>query len=468
MEESTTLREKEMNNILEAIVKVGGKPVKVGGCVRDKVLGITNKDIDIEVFGLDINSLVSTLSAFGKVCIVGESFGVIKLTTCDGEFDFSLPRRDSKNGVGHTGFNVEIDHTMTVEEAAFRRDFTINTLSETIDGEILDPFGGVNDIKNGTLRATSKHFCEDPLRVLRGFQFASRFKLVADDETLQLCRTMFWQAHELPVERVWGEWFKWALRGIKPSLGLDFLVESFWIYQHPELCNIIDVAQDPEWHPEGCAWTHTKFVCDAAAVIADREGLQGEDRAVIILAALCHDLGKAYPDNGGTTAFEDGRWRSRGHAEAGVPLAESFLKRIGCLDRMIERILPLVAEHMISASNDVSERTVRRLASRMGKATINELLWIIEADHNGRPPLPGGLPESALFIADVAARFNLERSKPKPIIGGKHLLALGFTPGPNFGKILKVCFDAQLDGDFHDEPAGLSFLEYHVAGISRD
>ena len=448
-----------MDSILQAIVEAGGWPLKIGGCVRDKILNIPNKDIDIEVYDMPIDNLVDVLAQFGSVNVVGKSFGVIKLSTPDGEFDFSIPRRDSKIGIGHTGFKIELDHTMTVVDAAFRRDFTINAIGENIHGEIIDPFGGVQDIRNGVLRATSHLFKDDPLRVLRGFQFAARYRMVADTRLIEVCREIFHCAGELPVERVWGEWFKWASRGVKHSMGLNFLLKSNWIESHPELVNILRVPQDPEWHPEGDVWAHTLHVCDAAAVIADREGLVGEDRAVLVLAALCHDLGKAFPMNGGTTAFVDGRWRSHAHAEAGVPLAESFLKRIGCFDRMIERILPLVREHMVSAACDLSERSVRRLSSRMGKSTIRELLLLIEADHNGRPPLPGGLPESALFIADTASKLALEDAKPKPIVLGRHLIELGLVPGVEFGKILKVCFEAQLDGAFSTVEGGMIFLK---------
>ena len=152
-----------MKEILQAIIEAGGDPLKVGGCVRDKILGIESKDIDVEVFGLDSDRLCAVLKRFGKISIVGESFGVIKLTTKDDDFDFSLPRIDNKVGAGHKGFEVVVDHNLSPEEAAKRRDFTINAIGERIDGTLVDPFGGVQDLRDKVLKHTSEHFAEDPL-----------------------------------------------------------------------------------------------------------------------------------------------------------------------------------------------------------------------------------------------------------------------------------------------------------------
>lgn len=449
-----------MNDILEAIILAGGEPIKIGGCVRDQILGRPNKDIDIEVYGLPVEKLCDVLSKFGKVSIVGESFGVIKLSTGTDEYDFSMPRTDNKIGRGHKEFEVVVDHELTPLEAAKRRDFTINAIGQRLDGSLLDPYHGVQDLSDRILRATSEHFSEDPLRVLRGFQFCARFNLTAEANTLTKCTSLIQEYDTLAKERIWGEWEKWAEKGTSPSKGLKYLYDSGWINLYPELKNLIDVPQDPEWHPEGDAWVHTLHVTDEAVKIADRENLIGEDRITFILAALCHDLGKALPENGGTTSFENGRWRSHGHDEAGVPLSRSFLERIGCLERIIERVLPLVREHMAHTSLDaITPRIVRRASVRLGKATVKELVLLIEADHNGRPPLPGGIPEKAQQIAEIALTLNLEKEKPKGIIGGKHLIKRGMIPGPVFRIILDKCFEAQLDGVFDNEEDGEKYLD---------
>ncbi len=445
-----------MQKILEAIANAGGDPIFVGGCIRDEILNIPCKDTDIEVFGLSAQQLIQILSNFGKVSVVGESFGVIKLRIGDEEFDFTLPRRDNKIGRGHKAFEIEFDHTMTPLEAAKRRDFTINAIGKRSNGEFVDPFNGQEDIHNKILRHVSEHFAEDPLRVLRGFQFAARFEMTVCDETVVLCNSLKNEFDTLAKERIWGEWFKWATKSKNPSLGLEFLKKTDWISLFPKLADIIDVPQDSTWHPEGEVFSHTCHVVNEAQRIIERECINDEeDKAVIILAALCHDFGKAIT----TVKNEKGRWTAPNHAFEGVPLARNFLEQIGCLERIIERVLPLVQEHMVHLGATISEKMVRRLSVRLGKATIRELLFIIEADHSGRPPLPRELPESAREIQKIAQELALEDVEQKPLIMGRHLMELGMEPSPIFGVITKQAFESQLDGHFSTLEEGLEWVK---------
>lgn len=445
-----------LDEIIQVIHNAGGRAFYVGGCVRDEFLGIESKDLDVEVFNLSAGTLSSLLKRFGKVSEVGVSFGVIKLLATDGtDFDFTLPRRENKTGFGHRGFQVAVDHTMSVEEAAARRDFTINAIYRcALSHEIHDPYNGAQDLEQRILKATSPKFAEDPLRVLRGFQLASRFGLQIDKATAFLANSLISEYPTLAIERVWGEWQKWALRSRYPSQGLEVLNRSGWIDLYPELAALKDVPQDPEWHPEGDVWVHTQLVCDAAARIAIREELSEQDRTVLMLSALCHDLGKAT-----TTEFIDGRWRAHGHCEAGVPLTRSFLERIGCPETLIEVIEPLVVEHLAHANPACSLRAVRRLSNRLGKASIRQLIHLIEADMSGRPPLPGGLPESANQLIKIAQDLELQDNKPEPIILGRHLIALGHSPNVWFSDVLRECFEAQLDGEFESEETGILFLK---------
>jgi len=447
-----------LNEIVNAIIHVGGLPFEVGGCVRDEFLEVENKDIDIEVFNLCVEELITVLEPFGSVNQVGISFGVVKLRLEDGsEFDFTLPRQDNKTGKGHKGFVVEVDHTMTIEEAATRRDYTINAISRDCrDGSLMDPYGGIQDLESRTLRHISDQFAEDPLRVLRGMQFCGRFGMEVDPETARLCASLSEEMSELALERVWAEWFKWASKSEYPSRGLEFLVQTDWIVHFPELDALRGVPQEPEWHPEGNVWEHTKHVCDAAARIAIREGLKAEERATLVFAALCHDLGKAT-----TTDFLDGRWRAYGHPEEGVPLTRSFLERIGCLDRMIEVVEPLVLCHMahVFIPDRFTERGARRLAVKLGQATIQQLAMVVESDMNGRPPLPGRIPENVQDLVILAEELKIIDEQPTPLIQGRHLISLGMEPGPHFGDLIQQCFEAQLDGLFGDEKQGVLYLE---------
>src|SRR5436190_5217880 len=184
----------------------------VGGCVRDWLLQVPTKDYDIEVFGLGYQDLAQALEQWGKVDFVGRSFGVVKLTLPSRRvYDFSIPRRDSKTAPGHKGFEVRFDPALTPAEAAARRDYTINSLMfDPRSNQLLDFFGGRNDLETRILRHTSAAFPEDPLRVLRGMQFAARFELTAAEETTTLARSIKSTYRELAKERVRDEWFKWA------------------------------------------------------------------------------------------------------------------------------------------------------------------------------------------------------------------------------------------------------------------
>ena len=445
-----------LKQIIQAISEAGGVAYEVGGCVRDQLLGHANKDLDIEVFHLDANTLSKILSRFGRVNEVGVSFGVIKLRTADGfDLDFTLPRRESKIGRGHRGFQVEVDHTLSVSEAARRRDFTMNAIYRNMhDQTLLDPHGGIVDLEHRLLRATSEHFVEDPLRVLRGMQFAGRFDAAMTSDTVEMCRSLSHEYSSLALERIWNEWHKWATRSKRPSKGLQVLRDCGWLDHYPELANLYGVPQDPHWHPEGDVWIHTLHVCDAAAQIADRDSLSDDERVILLLAALCHDLGKP-----ATTELSDGRWRSPSHASVGVPLAASFLTSIGCPRHFIEVVQPLVAEHLVHVQSEASPRAVRRLSVRLGKASILQLSRLVEADLGGRPPLPKTIPESLLRIMQLAESTKVSLTKPDRIVLGRHLLSLGYSPARWFSPILEACYQAQLDGVFATEADGIDFLK---------
>jgi tRNA nucleotidyltransferase (CCA-adding enzyme) len=440
-----------LGNIFEAIRLAGGRPLIVGGWVRDLILGRQSKDIDVEVYGLDVDVLSSVLAQFGDVDTVGASFGVLKVHGLD--VDFSLPRRENKEGRGHKGFIVSPDPDMTVEEAAARRDFTFNALAwDDETNSLIDPFQGEADLRDHILRHTSSHFGEDPLRVLRGFQFCGRFDLRPAWETVEVCRSLAVEFDTLPRERIWEEWWKWASRSVRPSAGLWFLRVT-WATLFPALAGILHTTQDLTFHPEGGVWEHTCLAVDVAASIADRETLSAEDRAVLVFAALLHDVGKAE-----TTQIVDGHIVSPGHAEASVSLGAEFLVQIGAPAWLIGRVLPLVQEHMAHLSAHTF-RAVRRLALRLAPSTLRELCWVIEADHSARPPLPGGLPAEAARLLEIGALEHITDSRPAPLVMGRHLLPLGWLPGLALGRVLAAAFEAQLDGAFYTVEDGVAWVQ---------
>jgi tRNA nucleotidyltransferase (CCA-adding enzyme) len=430
----------------------------VGGCVRDGLLGIPVKDYDVEVFGLDYEVLARSLSRWGRTDLVGRSFGVVKLSLPGGEqFDFTIPRRESKVAAGHKGFATTFDPAISPEEAAARRDFTINALMfDPRQQQLLDFFGGVADLQQCVLRHTSAAFAEDPLRVLRGMQFAGRFGLTAAPETIALCRSIKPGYRELAVERVREEWFKWAARSTVPSRGLRFLVETEWVEHFPEVRALVGTPQDSEWHPEGDVFAHTCHCCDALVRLAGWLGADVESKVVFTLAVLAHDFAKPQTTR---TEWRDGRMRivSPGHEEDGGPLAEQFLARISAPNAVCERVVPLVTNHLAHLQN-ITDRSVRRLAKRLEPETIDGLSLIITADQFGRPPKPKEPSPGLLALQARAAELQLQAQAPRPILMGRHLLELGMAPGPKVGELLAQAFEAQLEGHFLDLPGALLWL----------
>lgn len=436
----------------------------VGGCVRDAVLRETPKDFDVEVYGIGYEALAGALARRGRVDLVGRSFGVVKLTLADGAVvDFSVPRRDSKTGAGHRGFAIEADPSLSPRDAAARRDFTINALAwDPYRRVVIDHFGGLADLRDRVLRHTSEAFPEDPLRVLRGMQFAARFELTAAPETLALCRSIRGTHAELALDRVREEWFKWASLARRPSAGLRFLEACDWLANYPELAAMVGVPQEPQWHPEGDVWTHTLHALDALAGFRAWRSADETTRVTWSLAVLLHDTGKP-----ATTAREMRhgieRVVSPVHESVGATLARSFLARIGAPGWTVTRVVPLVAEHMAHLQCR-TERAVRRLARRLEPETIASLAVVIEADVAGRPPLPADPPETLTTLRTLAKRLHVANEAPKPILLGRHLLERGWHEGPALGRLLADAFEAQLDGDFADLDGALAWLAEHGAG----
>lgn len=429
----------------------------VGGCVRDQILRLTPKDYDLEVYGLPLTHIQQVLTPLYKVSLVGESFSVLKLWDPElNQFlDISVPRAERKIGNGHKGFEIVADPTMSVQEACSRRDFTCNAILMKMDGTIVDPQGGLQDIEDKVLRHCSAAFVEDPLRPLRAFQFVSRFRFELADSTKALCKLLAPTMHELPKERVWEEWKKWALSKY-PAWGLINLIEMGWA---PDcLVEMFDIPQDPVWHPEGCVGTHTLHVVNAARDIAERDGLDEYNRLVLLFSALTHDMGKP-----STTEMVDGRWRALGHCEASVEPAKTFLEGIGAPLLLIQQVCKLVEEHLAHTSMPVpTRRVVNRLARRLSPATLSQLSSLVEADASGRPPLPKNNPFSEWM--KIGSELNITQSKPVAIVMGRHIMHMVAT-GPGMGKILALAYEAQLDDEFSDLEGGLAYVSKLLANL---
>lgn len=444
--------------VCQAVREAGGRAFLVGGTVRDAVRAALDggaappvREPDLEVYGLAAADLRRLLGRFGRVDAVGETFQVFKLIPgvgAEGEIlEVSLPRRDSKVGRGHKGFLVEGDPFMRPEEAARRRDFTINALmSDPLTGEVLDFFRGVEDLRAGVIRMVDRAtFGDDPLRVLRAVRFAARFEFRIDPETAELCRGI--ELEDLPPERIWGEMEK-LLLSRRPSRGLEAALDLRVVDRlFPELRALVGCPQEAAWHPEGDVWGHILQTVDAAAALA--EDLPRPKRLTVLLAALCHDLGKP-----GTTRTIDGRLRSFDHEEAGVEPAARLLDRLRV--RTLEgydvrgQVLALVARHLTPAHfyqdrDRVGEGAFRRLAR---KCDLDLLGRVAKADSMGRRGPDGTEPpgRAADWFRGRVEALGVAQGPPAPILMGRHLLGLGMEPGPRMGELLERVYEMQLDG----------------------
>jgi tRNA nucleotidyltransferase (CCA-adding enzyme) len=431
-------------DIERAVHARGGRALVVGGWVRDRLLGRDSKDLDMEVFGITAADLPRVLEPFGRVEPIGQSFPVYKI----GSIDIGLPRRESKSGRGHKGFVVEGDPGMSIEDAARRRDFTINAISwDPLADSYEDPFAGRRDLDRKVLRVVDETtFADDSLRVLRALQFAARFELTLDENTRALCRAI--RLDDLPPERIWGELEKLLLRAARPSIGFALALELGVVDQlFPELKALVGCQQEPEWHPEGDVWVHTLMVIDQARRRID--DLDHADQLIVMLGAVTHDFGKP-----ATTAWIDGRIRSLNHEEEGVAPATAFLDRLNIhtFDGKDVRtqVLGLVAHHLkpgmlYKVRDTLTDGAFRRLAQ---KANLELLARLAKSDCLGRT---GDFDCTAMdWFLERARALGVDRSPPKPLLLGRHLLDLGMQPGPDMGALLKQVYEK------HDGEVGLT------------
>ena len=375
----------------------GGRAFVVGGYVRDLLRGQPSKDLDIEVYGMELDALRTLLERHGSVLSVGRAFGVLRLKHLNA--DFSLPRRDSKIGPGHRGFDVECDPNLDFETAARRRDLTVNSMGlDILNGEISDPYGGRRDLERGVLRAVDPDtFDEDPLRGLRVAQFSARFDMRADAALVELCGRL--DLGEVSSERVFEEFRKLLLKGVRPSLGLEFLRESTLLRFFPELNALTHDS----------AWSQTLLAVDRGVRTRD-----GDDDLVLMLAGLCHVL--------------------RGSVEV-----ESLLARMRAPKDVVARVSLLVESlpepaSFIEASAASSE--YRRLSRRLGAAGVTlELLARVAGIVGSDAPVKQ-------FLAQ-ARELGVDQCAPVDVVQGRHLIARGFTQGPRLGALLELCREVQ-------------------------
>ena len=400
--------------LARAVAGRGGRALLVGGYVRDELLGRAPKDADIEVYGLEAPDLRATLEKLGRVDCVGESFRVYKLVwhaqKIRYELDVSLPRRDRKIGEGHKGFEVEGDPFASFEDAARRRDFTLNAiLRDPLTDEIIDPFGGQLDLENRVLRAVdSAHFGEDSLRVLRAMQFAGRFGLSIEAATATLCRNT--RLDDLPAERVWGEWEKWLLKSPRPSLGL---IAGSEIGVFARLFPYLQIAFARRGRSLGDA-------LDAAAPLLSE--LEFPHQVALMLAIIGSFLG----------------WRDTKLMLDALGIAKMKGEKQAIDVRAL--VIQLVGARKTPRDWFERRESVEDKEFRFFSARIHPQLAVLLSRARG------DIKAADWFEANLR-RLEIFDGPPAPILMGRHLLEMGMAPGPKIGELVKSVYFAQLAGE---------------------
>ena len=427
------MRDELVRQIALLVEKAGGRVYFVGGFVRDKIIGRENKDIDIEVHGISEEKLEEILSEFGTVNKFGSSFGVYAISGYD--IDIALPRSERKTGVKHTDFEIVVDPFIGIKGAAKRRDFTMNAiLEDVLAGELIDPHGGLEDIKAGIIRhVDEKTFIEDPLRVLRAAQFSARFGFEIAPETIELCKTI--DLSDISSERIETEMKKALLKSEKPSKFFESLREMDQLgYWFKELKQLIGIEQNKKYHPEGDVWTHTMIVLDNAAKFRD----EVSDAYSFMLFALMHDLGKIE-----TTDIIDGEIHSYQHEIVGVEIAERFLERV-CHEKKVKNyVLKSIPLHMRPSMLFESKSKVKKTNKLFDEAVEpKDIIYFSLCDKHVETSKEELKKKEFLF-----ERLRVyEEIMKEPYVTGKDLLELGFEPGVELGKMLELAHKLRLAG----------------------
>jgi len=439
--------------IAKEIKKQKGTIFEVGGTVRDSFLNLNkkDKDIDCEVYGLSALQLEKILSSFGKVDLTGKSFAVYRIFN----LEISLPRKDRKIGDKHQDFYIKVSPFLPYREACLRRDFTVNAIMRNVlTGEIIDPLNGISDIKKGIIRAADmKHFAEDPLRPYRAARFAAYLGFSIDLDTIKLCRKII--IDSLPYERIFGELKKILVEAKYPGRGIQILLDMGLFINEPLINKMVLCPQEPMWHPEGNVFLHTLLSLNTAVTF--REKLKKkDDKLVLMLSVMFHDIGKVFTTRVETSGKKKGRIISPGHQSIGVKYAGKILKKWKVPNIIIKRVKSLISAHhriydLWIVRDKITAGAIRRL---LRDVEIEILKSVFISDKFGR----GQKLENSVevkWLEQKIKELKIEKNQLKPIIMGRDLLSLGLKQSPKVGIYLKEIYNAQLDGLFLTKEEGL-------------
>lgn len=436
-----------------------GRIYEVGGAVRDRFLKRVHdiKDRDYLVTGLPYDELSRLLRRFGRVDLVGRSFGVIKFTQFSDDssitFDISLPRKEFSTGEGHRDFHVAFDPNLPVEVDLERRDFTINAMAVALDdNKLVDPLGGMADLENKLIRMVAPNsFVEDPLRMLRAVQFAARFEFEIEVSTFA---AMAEHAHRLSTvspERIQEELNKLLVKAAKPSIGFQ-LMQRTGLLPHffPELEDCVGIDQPGGYHAFN-VFEHILYTVDATP-----------PRLRLRLAALFHDIRKPQHKR----LVEDGA-TFYGHEMGGARAAQTVMKRLRYPNDLTKQVVVLVERHMFTT--DVTDKGMRRLIRRVGQDLIFDLLDLRRADVVAQGK--GGTTEDVDEF-EQAIRDEIDRKPPfglsdLALSGNDVMILLDIGEGKIVGEVLNHLLEHVLDFPENNTREKLESLakEYYLYNI---
>ena len=423
--------------IARRVQACGGRALLVGGCVRDALLGRESADIDCEVHGVAPDKLRALLGAFGEIDESGRAYGIYTIRGAG--IDIALPRTETRIGPGHKDFAVTVNPQLSPAQAVLRRDFTVNAIMrDALTGEYVDPLGGMEDLERGVLRAVpGDGFEEDPLRVLRGAQFAARFHLTPDGETLLKMRRM--PTDRLSAARVYAEMNKALLTAQEPDVFFRVLRDANalepWFAELAALCG---VQQNPLHHPEGDAFEHTLLTLRAAAEVRSKSS----DPLHFMLSALTHDLGKAVS----ARQDEQGNWHAAGHAETGVPLCGALLARLGAPRAAIRYAQDMCRLHMRVHVGYYTQADAAWMNLLFDESVCaKDLAWLAVCDTRGTGKPRENADREEAFVMDALAAY--ERAVSGPMPDARMLMAAGVSPGPGMKAALDEARRRVLSGE---------------------
>jgi poly(A) polymerase len=419
--------------IVRRLREAGHVAYFAGGCVRDMVRGVEPHDFDVATSATP----EQIQNIFPRTVGVGAAFGVVLVLEGDQQFEVATFRCDEAYLDGRRPSGV---HFGTPEEDAQRRDFTVNGMFfDPLGSKLIDFVGGEPDIERRIVRTIGEarhRFTEDKLRLLRCIRFATSLGYEIEPVTFATVREMASQIGVVSAERIRDELTKIFTRA-NPGRGLVLLEESGLLREVlPEAAAMKGVEQPAEFHPEGDVFEHTKLMLDAMPAVPS---------LTLAWAVLLHDVGKP------PTFRVAERIRFDEHDVVGAKMSEEILRRLRFSNEEIERIVLCVAEHM--RFRHVQEMRPAKVKRLLARPTFAEELELHRLDCIASH----GSIENVEFLLKKAKEMPPEVVKPKPLVDGRDLLAMGFTPGKLVGAVLKEIEELQLEERLESREAALAY-----------